>query len=340
MATLGIALMPEFPSDQYARLIRHCENLGYSNLWVPDERFWRDLTVCMTQAILQTDHMKIGSSVTDPFIRHPALTSQLMATLDELSGGRVVVGIGAGIAGFNALGIERKKPVLAIREAVELMRRLWTGKDVDYQGKVHQFHNASLNFKPPRSDIPIYIAGRGPMVLSLAGEIGDGVMIGSLASPQGLAYALNQVDRGLNRSGRNRQDIEVTLWLHTAIADDEAVAQEAVRTIVTGALISSLNSIDDIGLDIPQHVLDALQGVTYGVNSPGMLMARHVIESDVIQHFALAGNPKQCGEQIRQIIDGGVQHFAILPWLAPGQTMEQFVTMLVDAVGPEVTLLN
>ena len=334
MATLGIAMMPEFPIQRYGNLARHMERLGYTNLWVPDERFWRDLAVCMSQAILATETIKVGSSVTDPFVRHPALTAQVFASLDELSGGRVVCGIGAGIAGFSAMAIERRSPVTAIREATELMRRLWTGERVDYHGRLVDFVDASLDFKPLRPDIPVYIAGRGPKVLELAGEIGDGVMIGSLASEPGLEFAFRRVDEGLARAGRSRADIEATLWLHTSISSDGPAAREAVRTIITGVLISSLPVLDNWGLIIPQEVVNAVQGVTYGVNSPGMQKAREAVGAEVIQHFAVAGDPAEVRDHLARLVAAGIQHFAVLPWRTPGQSIEQFAELLVEAAGP------
>lgn len=334
MATLGMAMMPEYPMPAYARLAKEIEDLGYENLWVPDERFWRDLATCMSRAVLATEDVKVGSSVTDPFVRHPALTAQMMASLDELSGGRIVVGIGAGIAGFKAMGIERRRPVQAIREAVELMRLLWTGDVVDYEGEIVQFHEASLDFTPLRPDIPIYIAGRGPLVLSLAGEIGDGVMIGSLASAPGLSYAMQRVEEGLKRAGRDREEISVTLWLHTAISEDGEAAVEAVRNIVTGVLVSSLNVLDQFGIEIPEKVKEAMQGVTYGVNSPSMRRAKEVVGPDVIRHFAVAGSPEEVGRRFAEIAAAGVDHFAVLPWLTESQRLEEFAALLKTAVEP------
>src|SRR6266542_6209334 len=99
MPTYGIAVFPQYPAREFARLCALIEELGFHNLWVPDERFFQDLGVSMTLAAAHTSRIAIGSAVTDPYIRHPALTASLMATLDELSGGRVIAGIGAGISG-------------------------------------------------------------------------------------------------------------------------------------------------------------------------------------------------------------------------------------------------
>ena len=84
MATVGIALFPSYPAARYQSLAAHCESLGYTHLWVPDERFYHHLAVCMAQVAMATRTVVVGSAVTDPFIRHPALTAQMMASLDDL----------------------------------------------------------------------------------------------------------------------------------------------------------------------------------------------------------------------------------------------------------------
>jgi len=333
VTTLGIALMPGPPASRYAALARRCEELDFSRIWVPDERFWQAMSVLLTQVALATDRVELGSAVTDPYIRHPALTAQMMATLDELSGGRVVVGLGAGISGFDALGIERKRPIRALREATELMRRLWTGEAVDYRGEMFRFHGAHLDFEPPRADIPVVIAGRGPQVLGLAGRIADGVMIGSLSSPSTLSYALGRIDGGLEKAGRGRSEIEISMWLHTAISEDREAAEEAVRPIVTGALISSRDVLDTLGVEVPEELANGLENVTYGLNSPAMARVQSMVDASIIEHFALAATPEGCGERAQQLQAAGVDHIAIVPWLVEGQSLEEFVDRAADALG-------
>lgn len=332
MLTFGLGPLASFPATEAGRVARLLEELGFDQIWIPDERFFRDVAVSLTAAAMSTTRLRIGTAVTDPFVRHPALTAQWTASLDELSGGRMVVGIGAGVAGFHAMGIQRGRPVPAIREMVELMRRMWTGEPVEYEAETVRFVDSRMDFKPVRSRIPCYIAGRGPKVLELAGQIGDGVMIGSLASPAGLGYALGRVDAGLRAVGRTRDDLDVSIWLHTAVAEDGAVARAAVRRVVTGVLISSLNVLDDLGIPVPQHIKDGLKGVRYGHSGPEMERAQALITEDLIPHFAAAGTPDEVTGRIRLLEEAGVQHIAVKPWLAQGQTLDDFARMFATQV--------
>jgi 5,10-methylenetetrahydromethanopterin reductase len=331
MPTYGIAVFPQYSAGEYARLCQLVEDAGFQNIWVPDERFFRDLGVCLALAATHTRRVTIGSAVTDPYIRHPALTATLMATIDELSGGRLVMGIGAGISGFKALGVQQERPQLAIREAIELMRALWTGSPVDFTGQTTSF-TSRLDFTPRRPDIPVWIAGRGPAVLQLAGEIADGVMIGGLASEPGLRYAFGRIDGGLRKAKRAATAITRSLWVHTAVAADGAQARDAVRNIVAGVLISSLPVLQEIGVPLPEDLVASLHGVTYGMNNPEMRGVAKNLTPEVLGHFSVAGDAGEVRARMAQLGAMGVDHMAIVPWLAEGQDLEAFVRALAAAV--------
>src|SRR5262245_34005133 len=183
--------MPAAPPAESARVAALAEAVGFDAVWVPDERFYRDCYVTLAAVAQATRRVRLGPCVTDPYSRHPALTAVAAATLDELAGGRAVLGLGAGISGFAALGLRRGRPATALREAITLVRRLWAGEEVAQAGQIVRFHGR-LDFATPPS-IPVFVAGRGPRILELAGEIADGVIIGALASPPTLAYALEHV---------------------------------------------------------------------------------------------------------------------------------------------------
>lgn len=337
MPSFGLGPLPNFPITTCGALAQQLESLGFDALWIPDERFYRDVTVTLSAIAQATTRLHIGTAVTDPFIRHPGLTAQWTASLDELSQGRMRIGIGAGIAGFDALGIERERPALAIREMVTLMRRLWTAEQVTYQGETVAFNDASLDFRPYRSRIPCYIAGRGPLILKLAGKIGDGVIIGSLASDNTLSYALDRIDAGLQDAGRTRDDIDIAIWLHTAVDDDREQAQNAVREIVVGVLLSSRPVLQQLGVHIDSEVHEALEGLRYEHGSPEMQRVAAMLSSDVLAHFSAAGTPSEVAEHIQALRDAGVNHFALKPWLVPGQTLGAFAQRVAEEVIPMVT---
>jgi len=160
--TTGVLLMGDLSAEDLASLARQVEDWGYDYIWLADERFFREIYSCLTLCALNTKKIQIGVCVTDPYSRHPALTAMAIATLDEISEGRAVLGIGAGVSGFGELGIDRARPALAMREMVGLVRKLMTGENVDFQGRMVQFNHGALNFTPVRADLPIYVASNAP----------------------------------------------------------------------------------------------------------------------------------------------------------------------------------
>ena len=153
--TTGLLALPSHPAGRLAELAQLAERTGYDYLWLADERFFREVYASLTFCALRTQRIKLGPCVTDPYSRHPALTAMAIATLDELSGQRAVLGLGAGVSGFRELGIARDKPGVGLREAVDVIRQLLAGETVTYPGSVVRVDGAHLDFKPVRAEIPM-----------------------------------------------------------------------------------------------------------------------------------------------------------------------------------------
>jgi 5,10-methylenetetrahydromethanopterin reductase len=329
----GLGLWPEHPLADAARLAALAETHGFEGVWVPDERFHRDAYLTLGEVARATARARVGPFVSDPYSRHPALTAVAMATLDELAGGRAVLGLGAGASGFAALGLARRHPATAIREAVGLIRRLWAGETVTLDGRVVQFRGGHLDFRP-RPDIPILVAGRGQRILELAGEVADGVIIGALLSPSTFAYAQRHVMAGAARAGHALDRFETVVWAHTALDPDPARARDAVRKIVVGVLLTSREVLGDLGVTLPAALARALVGVDYGQAEAVARIATQVPE-EVLAHFSLAGDGPQCLESVARLAGQGVTHLAVVPWVVPGQTLEEFIVRFArDVIAP------
>jgi len=133
-----------------AERARLAEAVGYGTVWLADERFYREVYSCLAHFAARTSKVLLGPCVTDPFSRHPALTAMAIATLDEISGQRAILGIGA--SGFTELGINRRRPARAIREMIEVIRALLLGESIDFHGEVIEFHQGGLSFVPTRGE--------------------------------------------------------------------------------------------------------------------------------------------------------------------------------------------
>src|SRR5262244_4436266 len=169
----GLLILPAYEPARLADLAVLAEDAGYDDFWLADERFFREVYACLAVCALRTHRIRLGPCVTDPYSRHPALTAMAMATLDGISNQRAVLGLGAGVSGFRELGVDTSRSAVAIREAVELIRRLLAGETVTVKGRVINLTEGRLNFAPPRADLPIYVASQRAGGCRVAGRGAD-----------------------------------------------------------------------------------------------------------------------------------------------------------------------
>ena len=159
--------------------------------------------MCLVQIAAHTSRVRVGTSVTDPYVRHPALTAVAMGTLDEISGGRAVLGIGAGISGFAELQIERRRPARAMREAIAVIRALLNGETVDFHGDVITLNQGRLSFRAGRV-VPVYVASNGVVGQRMAAEVANDIIVNACASVAEVRAVRAAIEETARRGGRNR----------------------------------------------------------------------------------------------------------------------------------------
>jgi 5,10-methylenetetrahydromethanopterin reductase len=310
-----------------------CERLGYDSYWVADQRWMRDVWISLAATAERTSTIKLGTRVTDPYVRHPALTAVAIASLDELSGGRAILGLGAGGSGFAQMGIERKRPVVALREMIELVRKLLAGGEVEYAGEIVSFKRGGLEFEA-RPDIPTVIVARGPRILELGGRMAEGVMIASMASPEAIRWAMGHVEAGLAGTGRSKDDIELSSMLYTSISDDGPRARYIVRRGITAALIGSFPNFDFLtvsGLTVPPDLWKILEA---GEHDYPKIMA--AIPDEFVDHLGLAGTPEQCAAQIERIAAVGIDEIVLAPLPVDETNVESVIEPFAREVIPRL----
>jgi len=316
----GVASLIEHPMPELAARAREYEALGYTDVWVPDERLLRNVYVSLATIASATTRIGLGPAVTNPYTRHPAHTAAAIATIDELSGGRATLAFGAG-GGLDAYGIKRANPVQTLREAVQIVHLLMRGETASYQGEVFSLGATQLDFTPVRP-VPVYLAARGPKILQLAGEVADGAILGGFAQPEGLRYAMDMVDRGIEQAGRDRGDVDVMSWLYVSVDDDPVAARTAVSKMVLASLITSRPILDRIGIELPPALRDRLdaQGWRYPRETPEEAAA--LLPDHIVDAFALHGTPAQVRKRLDVIRDCGINHVAFVLFPSSGNSTE------------------
>lgn len=226
----GLRVPTEGTPQDTGAFAAQVEAAGFDFLWIPDTPIlagrWRDVYVHLTCAALQTSRLRLGPGVTNPLTRHPVATASAILSLDEASQGRADLLAGSGYSSAYIIG--RKTASLAtMRQATELWRSIFQGHKTELGG-------LEITLMPPRPQLPIYLAATGPKMLQLAGEIADGVLIMVGASPGTVGWALEQINIGMQRAGRQRQEVQRFLVVPARLDDDKARAIDEMRPSAGG----------------------------------------------------------------------------------------------------------
>ena len=211
---------------EYAQL---SEELGYDSIWIP-EMWGRDAFSLIGLLAANTTKIKLCTGIISVFSRTPAMIAQTAATLDEISGGRIMLGLGTSgpIVIENWHGIKYEKPLQRTREYVEIIKAALRFERVNYEGEIFKLKNFKLQFKPIRSEIPVLIAAMGPKNTFLAGQVADG-WIPFLLPLQGLKDAGEHLVKGALSAGRDVGEISICPYIASAVSSDEEGAEKALK---------------------------------------------------------------------------------------------------------------
>src|SRR5208337_3548650 len=219
MKRFGISrgVSPRETFIQVGEIAKEIEDLGFDMLWFVDHQLgMKDVYAAMNVAALNTKRIEIGAAVTQFQTRHPTVTANATTALDELSNGRAILGVGAGWVSVHSIGRQPNK-VGEIRDGINLMRRLFAGEVIDFNGVEGQLATA-------HRQIPIYLAVSQPAMLRLCGEICDGAILMGAADPDFCKWQLDFIYEGLEKSKRKRSDIVIDLIVTMSIDEDEQKA--------------------------------------------------------------------------------------------------------------------
>jgi 5,10-methylenetetrahydromethanopterin reductase len=336
--TTGLLLLPAYPPDRLAALATLAERTGYDYFWLADERFFREVYASLAHAAHATGRIRLGPCVTDPYSRHPALTAMAIATLDELSGGRAVLGVGAGVSGFRELGIAREKPAVAIREAVELIRKLLRGETVTYKGERVTFEDGRLDFGPPRAEVPIYVASQQLHGCRAAGRVADGaIMQGCVAEPL-LRFFRDTVRDAARAAGRDPRAIDLVARINVSIHDDRTAARDAMRTGIVRSLVAQrpeFFTFRTAGVTVPQALAERVTALPYTHEPEPLAALAPEVPDELVDAVALTGPPDAVADGVVRLARGGITQLTIYPVAADRRTedvIERFQTEVMPRV--------
>jgi len=302
----SLRLNNDLPVGEYVKLARAAEAAGFDQFWVSHDLFLRSAPVILAAVAGATERIAIGTCVLNPYTLHPAEIAMAAATLDELSGGRFLLGIAAGAAEFlKWVGIGQQRPVAATRQAIREIDALLRGRPVaGWQPEAY------LRF--PGRRVPIYLGAMSPNMLRLAGEVADGALP-LLFPPEHYDTVAPLIAEGAARVGRSLDEIDVAACVWCSVSDDLAAAEAALKDKVAyyGHALSPL-IWDRLGLT--QENFRPIERALMTDRDPAR--ARSLVDERMLR-IGIVGTPQDVVTRLDGLVDRGVRHLSFGPPLGP-----------------------
>ena len=308
MTRLAIYLQDAHPIPEAIEYVRYAEERGFEAVWQADSRLVRDAVVPMAAFAANTETITIGSGVVDCWTRNPARLASTFSTLDDLAPGRIILGIGAWWEPLaSKVGVDRRRPLLAIRETVEACRALLANETVTYHGEFVHLDGVELDYvyqeRRPK-DVPIYIGATGDRMLELTGEIADGVVLNYLVSPEYNRLAMDRLADGAARAGRSLDDLDRPQLVVCSVAETRAEALDGARLMVTQYLGQQPHIMKASG--VPESVLEEIGRVlTWPATHDQVEAASKLVPDDIVQMICAAGTADEVREKVAQYMADG-----------------------------------
>lgn len=305
---VALYLQDAHPIPDGIQYVQYAEEKGFEAVWQAESRLVRDAIVPMAAFAATTRRIKVGSGVINNWTRNAALIAATYLTLDDLAPDRIILGIGAWWDPLaKNVGIERRKPLAAMREVVTVVRRLLAAERVTFQGEFVQVNDIQLDVvhgrKGPRN-VPIYIGATGMQMMELTGEIADGVVLNYLVSPKYNADALDHLAVGAGRAGRTLDDIDRPQLIVCSMDQDRKKALDGARKLVTQYLGQQPHIMKASG--VSQELLDEINAVLkWPATEEEIERAMELVPDDVVQLITASGTPDECRQKVQEYLQAG-----------------------------------
>lgn len=288
--------------------VRYAESRGFEAVWQAESRLVRDAIVPMAAFAATTERIKIGSGVINNWTRNAALIATTFSTLDDLAPGRILCGLGVWWEPLaSKVGVERRKPVQAMRETVEVVRRLLRMEKVTFKGEFVRVEDIEIDIvhgdRSPKN-VSIYIGATGMKMMELSGEISDGVLLNYLVSPAYNREAMTALKAGAERAGRSIDGIDRPQLIVCSLDKDRAKALDNARELVTQYLGQQPHIMKASG--VSQDLLDRIGRVmTWPAEEHQIREAMRLVPDEVVQLITASGTPDECRAKVQEYIDAG-----------------------------------
>ena len=309
MLTFGVTVLPDPPHTRFVELFQLAEEQGFDWGWTYDSHvLWQESFPLLALVAANTKTLRLGHCVTNPGTREPTVLASAYATLHDISGGRMLMGIGRGDSARRVIGLEPVK-LAEFERSLVLIRELMNGRRAEWNGK-----ELELVWAQGRPEIPLYVAAYGPKALGVAGRVGDGVVI-QLADPDIIEWIMGIARRAAEEAGRDPAALEPIVCAPAFVGDDLARARDQVRwfpAMVSNHVIDLLARYPEA--ELPPALVDYVKRrrfYDYGEHS--RIGAKHgeFVDDETCDRFCILGTPEQHVAKLKRLEELGVSHWNI-----------------------------
>ena len=306
---------------------QYAEAHGFEAVWQAESRLVRDAIVPMAAFAATTTRIKIGSGVINNWTRNIGLLASTFLTLDDLAPNRIICGIGAWWDPLAAnVGVERRKPLLAMRETIEVLRRLLAMENVTFDGEFHKVKGIELDVvhgrREPRN-VPVFIGATGMKMMEMTGEIADGAVLNYCVPPEYNDDAMEQLAAGAKRAGRSMDEIDRPQLIVCSVHKDRAVAITGAKRLLTQYLAQQphIAKASGVGADVVGKVQSILG---WPATKEQVEEAMQFVPDEFVLRISATGTPDEVRARVQQYIDRGCTCPILYPMGDPYLMMDTF----------------
>ncbi len=288
--------------------VKYAEEKGFEAVWQAESRLVRDAIVPMAAYAAVTNKIKVGSGVINNWTRNIGLLAATFLTLDDLAPNRVICGIGAWWDPLaKNVGIERRKPLLAMRETVEVMRRLLNMERVTFHGEFHHVDNIELDVvhgrREPRN-IPIMIGATGDLMMEMTGEISDGCVMNYCVAPEYNDKALELLEKGAKKAGRTLADIDRPQLIVCSVDEDHDKAIEYTKELLCQYLAQQPHIAK--ASNVSAEVINNIQATLgWPATKEQINKAKHFVPDELVHKITASGTPAEARAKVAEYTKRG-----------------------------------
>jgi len=313
---VAMYLQDKHPIRDGMEYAKYAEAKGFEAVWQAESRLVRDAIVPMAAFAAVTDHLKIGSGVINNWTRNAAIIAATFLTLDDLAPDRVILGIGAWWDPLaRNVGIERRKPLTAMREVVLNVRRLLNMERVSFEGEFVHFNNIELDVVHGRREprhVPIMIGATGMAMMEMTGEIADGAVLNYCVPPEYNLPALEALVRGAKKAGRTIDDIDRPQLIVCSVDNDRQKALDGARELLTQYLAQQPHIQQASGVK-PEVVGEIQKILGWPATKEQVRQAMRLVPDDLVERITASGTP----DEVRAKVDEYRKNGCTCPILYP-----------------------